>query len=82
MSLLQPTLYVVRVYCVKMYSMLCCCVTLLCLLNQTYFGGWELLRSERVGPDYDGEPQQRAGAVVHGQMVSDHLQVHHVLPGA
>lgn len=40
------------------------------------------LRSEGVRPDDDGEPQQRAGAVVHGQVVSDHLQVHHVFPGA
>lgn len=59
-----------------------CCVTLLCLLKQTYVGCWELRRSEGVGPDYDGEAQQWAGAVVHGQMVSDHLQVHNILPRA
>lgn len=47
-----------------------------------FLGCWDLRRSEGVGPDYDGEPQQRAGAVVHGHMVSDHLQVHDVLPGA
>lgn len=40
------------------------------------------LRSEGVRPDDDGEPQQGAGAVVHGQVMSDHLQVHDVLPGA
>lgn len=40
------------------------------------------LRSEGVRPDDDGEPQQRAGAVVHGQVMSDHLQVHDVFPGA
>lgn len=70
----------------KLYSRLCyagiCCVTLLCLLNQTYVGCWGSRLSEGVGPDYDGEPEQRTGAVVHGHMVSDHLQVHDVLPGA
>lgn len=35
-----------------------CCVTLLCLLNQTCVGCWGWRRSEGVGPDYDGEPQQ------------------------
>lgn len=40
------------------------------------------LRSEGVRPDDDGEPQQRAGTVVHGQVMSDHLQVHYVFPGA
>lgn len=33
----------------------------------------ERRRSEGVGPDDDGEPQQRAGAVVHRQMVRDHF---------
>lgn len=42
-------------------------------------GCWELQSSEGIGPHYDGESQQWAGAVVHGQMVSDHLQVHNVL---
>lgn len=40
------------------------------------------LHSEGVRPDDDGEPQQWAGAVVHGQVMSDHLQVHYVFPGA
>lgn len=40
------------------------------------------LGSEGVRPDDDGEPQQRAGTVVHGQVMSDHLQVHYVFPGA
>lgn len=47
-----------------------------------YVGCWELQRSEGIGPNDDGETQQRAGAVVHGHMVSDHLQVHDVFLGA
>ena len=36
---------------------------------------------EGVRPHDDGEPQQGAGAVVHGHVLGDHLQVHHVLAG-
>lgn len=37
---------------------------------------------ECVRSDYNGEPQHGAGAVVHHQMLGDHLQVHDVLSGA
>lgn len=40
------------------------------------------LQSEGIWPNDDGEPQQGAGPVVHGQVVGDHLQVHHVFSGA
>lgn len=53
-----------------------------CYVCWTRHGWWELQCSESKGPNYDGEPEQWAGAVVHGQMVSDHLQVHNILPGA
>lgn len=72
-------------YCMKnvQYVMLIqASVTLLCVLNQTYVGCWELRCLEGVWPNYYSETQQWAGAVVHGQMVSDHLQVYDVFPGA
>lgn len=37
---------------------------------------------ECIRSDYNGEPQHGAGAVVHHQMLGDHLQVHDVLSGA
>lgn len=46
------------------------------------WAAWEMQCSEGIGPNDDGETQQRAGAVVHGHMVSDHLQVHDVFLGA